>query len=1025
MNTADKSSGELQLELIALKQENESLKKLIAENSQRENQIDNGLRVFEERFEIIMEAANFAWWEINIPTGAVYFSKRKTDILGYPKEEFNHYKDFMAAVHPDDYEAAMLAMNDHIAGVKDNYECIYRIKTKEGEYKRFHDIGKITSRDSEGNPLIISGIVIDLSNKFTQEEIRKETEINFKLMFQGHKSIMLLIDPISKDIIDANQAASDFYLYSIPELKKMSITQINALDSDQVINEMNKAKNGEKILFVFPHKLANGEIKFVEVHSSEIALNNKHLLFSIINDITERKKIEEELKIKEEYLIKGEEIGKYGHWVLFLDDNIMTSSDGASKIYGLDKNENSLVQAQRMVLPEYRAMLDGLMMDTIKKGLPYEAEFKIKRESDGKIIDISSKAEYNSQKNILFGTIQDITEQKRIQETLQESEKQLSSILNEMSVGVLLQGAQSEILLCNLRALELLGLTKEQLLGKSSFDPDWNVIHEDGSPFPGDTHPVPQAIRTKQAIRGVIMGVFHPLKQERNWLLVDAIPQLNDDGSVKQVICTFIDISKRKKAEEELNNYFTNALDLFCIADSDGNFIKLNNEWENCLGYTVEELKGKKFFDFIHPDDLPKTIEAVKSLEAHNAILNFTNRYQTKTGEYRIIEWRSTPHDKYIYAAARDITDRIKLEDELIHNEKFLRMLTNNLPSMVGYWTKDLVCKFANNKYLEWYGKSGEDITNISLPDLLGEELFNKNKQYIDRAFYGEIVSFERTMTKTDKTKGYTWAHYIPDIKDGLVEGFYVLISDITEIKEAQFELERLNANLNELNATKDKFFSIIAHDLRNPLGNFKEVTKLLAESYNDFSELERIEFLNLMKDSSNNVYLLLENLLEWSRSQKGSIQFNPSEMNLKLVSHEVIKILKSIAEKKSIRIENAIPAIITIRADANMLQAILRNLISNAIKFTRENGKIILNAEVNDCICKFSVSDNGVGMSKETINKLFRIDSTISSKGTNKESGTGLGLILCKEFVEKHGGKIWVESEEGKGTTFYFTLQN
>ena len=146
----------------------------------------------------------------------------------------------------------------------------------------------------------------------------------------------------------------------------------------------------------------------------------------------------------------------------------------------------------------------------------------------------------------------DITERKKTEQKLRESELKFKNLVNDMPVGVLLQGPHSEMLLSNPKALELLGLTEDQLLGKTSFDPDWNVIHEDGSPFPGETHPVPQAIATGLPVKNVIMGVYHPLNHNREWLLVDAIPQFDADGNVQQVVCTFVDISKRMHAEADL-----------------------------------------------------------------------------------------------------------------------------------------------------------------------------------------------------------------------------------------------------------------------------------------------------------------------------------------------------------------------------------------------------------------------------------------------------------------------------------------
>ena len=219
------------------------------------------------------------------------------------------------------------------------------------------------------------------------------------------------------------------------------------------------------------------------------------------------------------------------------------------------------------------------------------------------------------------------------------------------------------------------------------------------------------------------------------------------------------------------------------------------------------------------------------------------------------------------------------------------------------------------------------------------------------------------------------------------VESIMGTFRNITERKQAEFKIQSQNDLLKELNASKDKFFSIIAHDLKNPIGNFKEVTKLLAESYNQFSENERLEFLNLMKDASNNIYELLENLLDWSRSQRGHIKLNPEEFNLKLLTIEVVKLLKHSSDKKMISIENKIPVSLQVSADINLIQTIIRNLMSNAIKFTHSGGKIEIGissdksyfnsdlaVESNE-VCIY-IKDSGIGISPDAINKLFRIDT-------------------------------------------------
>jgi signal transduction histidine kinase len=243
------------------------------------------------------------------------------------------------------------------------------------------------------------------------------------------------------------------------------------------------------------------------------------------------------------------------------------------------------------------------------------------------------------------------------------------------------------------------------------------------------------------------------------------------------------------------------------------------------------------------------------------------------------------------------------------------------------------------------------------------------------------------------------------------------------KLKEANLKVKAQNDELEDLNATKDKFFSIISHDLKGPLNSLTSFSGLLM---NHTSSLSTEEIQMLAKDldkSLKNLFALLENLLQWSRSQTGNIEFTTEEFDLTELLNENKRLLDRQAENKNIQIEVKNTKAITVNAHLNSITTVIRNLLSNAIKFTNEGGQIkmgIVN-ESNQYVVK--IADNGVGMPKDVASKIFRIDTKHSTQGTAKEKGTGLGLILCKEFVEKNGGKIWVKSEEGKGTIFSFSL--
>jgi len=253
-------------------------------------------------------------------------------------------------------------------------------------------------------------------------------------------------------------------------------------------------------------------------------------------------------------------------------------------------------------------------------------------------------------------------------------------------------------------------------------------------------------------------------------------------------------------------------------------------------------------------------------------------------------------------------------------------------------------------------------------------------------------------------------SEYLITTNEQLIEKQEIILSQAEELKEA--------------NAAKDKFFSIIAHDLRGPFSGFLGLTEIMAEDLPSLTMDEIQGFSVNMRNSASSLYRLLENLLQWSKMQQGSIPFNPELLQLLQVVDECITMVIEQAKNKGIEITFDVKDDLKVFADSNMLQTIIRNLVSNAMKFTPKGGKISVSAKaIDDKNIEIAVKDTGIGMTSEMINNLFRLDVKTNREGTDGEPSSGLGLLLCKEFVEKHGGKIWVESQEGKGSEFKFTL--
>ncbi len=457
------------------------------------------------------------------------------------------------------------------------------------------------------------------------------------------------------------------------------------------------------------------------------------------------------------------------------------------------------------------------------------------------------------------------------------------------------------------------------------------------------------------------------------------------------------------------------------ITNSDGVIEYVNPTFTAITEYSADEVIGKKpniLKSGYHSKEYYKSMwDIIKSGRVWKDV--FFNK--KKSGELYWEQQYINPildeNGKIIkYVAAKvDITKQKEFEEKIRIHEKYLKALTSTLPQLIFVVDED-------GKYIDMFAQD-VDLLYTGNIDIKGKtifELFPADKanfffDFIQKTLKEEKVQIiEYELPIQDKNYWFE-ARSAPFIVSSENKRTVVIVAyDISERKKYEQQLK-------ELIATKDKFFSIIAHDLKNPLNALLGISELL---YTNKSNEEVIqELTKMIMESSRNAYELLENLLEWARSQTGNIRFQPTNTNLKSLVSDSIQILINQAYNKQITIENTINEKISIYADSNLMKTIIRNLVSNGIKFTPNNGKITISYYEDDKYSNIIVQDNGIGMSEDSINQLFRIDIKRSTYGTNNEKGTGLGLILCKEFVELHNGTIRVGSELNKGTKFIISI--
>lgn len=355
---------------------------------------------------------------------------------------------------------------------------------------------------------------------------------------------------------------------------------------------------------------------------------------------------------------------------------------------------------------------------------------------------------------------------------------------------------------------------------------------------------------------------------------------------------------------------------------------------------------------------------------------------------------------------------------EITEAKELYLKIFEDFPALIWRSRLDKLCDYFNKTWLDFTGRSLEQEFGNGWTEGLHPDDFNFCLETYVAAF-DKREPFLMDYRMKNKFGEYRWIRDFGrpfyDL-DNTFLGYIGSCYDITENKNNEIKLI-------ELNATKDKFFSIIAHDLKNPVNSIVGFSEHLIDCVEAKNYGQIVDFTNIILQSSRAAMDLLVNLMEWALSQSGRMEFNPEHFKIGTIINEVIDLLKGSADQKSITMVNSLSYDGTVYADKSMIGTVIRNLISNAVKFTNPSGKITVSSEVKMDELIISVTDTGIGIPQERIDKLFKISENISTQGTNKEKGTGLGLILSKEFIEKHNGKIWVESTVGVGTTFKFSL--
>ncbi len=771
-------------------------------------------------------------------------------------------------------------------------------------------------------------------------------------------------------------------------------------------------------------------------------------------DITDKKNTEQALKVSEDRLSKTLIAANDGMWDWDLITNKVYFDPRYYEMagYAVDEFPHEFEEFQKRI---HSDDVENVMLQAqqhLKGEIPrFNVEFRFKKKSGdwlwimgrGQIVE----RDKNNKPLRFIGTHTDITERKKTEQALKESEEKFKLLFEKnsdaLTLAELSPDGPGKFIAVNDAACINSGYSREELHEMTAIDinsPESLKTTQTLLPvlFEKKIIKYRGSIISKTGKTTAVENIIHLFKMNEREMILTVSRDIADLLKHEQFI---IDNSnelqilnkKIKKNEQRLKTIIENQGEGFCIMNFDKEFIFSNPAACKIFGIPNGQLCGRKLQEFIEENEWDRVLQQTakrKSNETstYELIISLPDRNKKNLMITASPDYDTNNNITGTIGIFRDITDIKKTAQALKENEEKLQSILKSMVDIVFMLDKENRFVSANatssDLYLEseiFLGKKHSEIMPKQIDDLFNKAMINVKK--------GKTEEYEYSLEKLDKIHWYA-LKLSPILNEGKFDGTVSVIRDITDRKNAELDLKESEVKLRESNITKDKFFSIIAHDLKSPFNSMLGFSEILNEKFDEYSTEKKKRFIWIINEGLQNTLKLLENLLQWSQSQKGIIAFNPEKINLHIKTKEICDLLKQSSENKSIELINQLDLNIYVEADKDMLATIIRNLLSNAIKYTHKHGEITIKTfsvpdENNIQYLGISVSDNGVGIPKEIQSKLFEIGENTSMKGTDNEKGTGLGLILCKEFVEKHGGKIWIESEVGKGSSLFFTIPN
>ena len=901
--------------------------------------------------------------------------------------------------------------------------------------------GNFISLIVKGSPIYegetVSGGIIIIEDLQILSETRKELKLEPKLTddYINKENIFLIVTDTSGDVkYSAGKENVE------QKLLRKEITGKN-------INEIFNPSTRQKVNESFGMAVQNGEVQFLEIEPSDESISSKfdciiepvigengfvQIIYLIFKEKPVERKETRPLEEKLNKLHYYEEISQRKDTGFILINNsgkIINWDEHIEKISGIGKYEGEKLINNLFPSLDLNELLKiiGRLDDTnscelitnIKHEniglLPVKLDFVKSKEDDTNFIIVCTQLKTDSP--IIKQQVLKSTEQTQKPEDLEQP--------------ICLIDRIGAIIFTNQAFNSKLEFQEDELYGENFFEllldekPD-ELLDEVSTLKTGERKSFPVKIRNKRNIKIDLSLIFEIAR------VVNEEPQ-----------SFYCYLSKgygvENKGADKIYQSLFNASNDGMAIESNGRIKIGNNAFAQIFGYeTVEELENKNILALVNEDYVPsvlKYFELKKASEKAQEKIEFLAKKKNGTAfyaEFYVIELEEN-QGQNLLLIAKDITEEKRAQEAVKDSEQKYKNIAENIDDVLYTFERS-----GNRLLPSFYSAAIEKVTGYSRTEFLSEprlflkiihpDDFHDMKKRLAFLWKSDLqATSEFEFRIINKGGNIVWIrNKINVVRDteGNIQKVYGLVSDITFNKRAEEELKQSAANLKKLNDAKDRFLSIISHDLRAPFSSILGFTDLLLED-DTLTDIEKQQYITYIQDSSKSMLALVNSMLDWTRLQTGRIKFEPEKINARELIESSISTVTGTALQKGVEIENLVDSSYHLFADKNLILQAFNNLLSNAVKFTKMGDRITITIDTTTAarFINFSIKDTGIGIKPGNLDKLFSIETKFTSEGTAGEKGSGLGLSLVKEIIEKHGGQIEVKSEYGRGTEFIFTL--